>query len=73
LPIDDGNAQLRQAPWQASAQQTPSTQKPFLHSPAALHGDPSDLGPQLLFWQNSPATQSKSLLHFGRQAPSLQR
>jgi len=26
-PFDDGSAQLRQAPRQASAQQTPSTQK----------------------------------------------
>ena len=52
LPIDDGSAQLRQAPMQASAQQTPSTQKPLLHSVPAAHGDPSDLGPQLPFWQN---------------------
>jgi hypothetical protein len=33
-PIEDGNAQLRQAPWHASAQQMPSTQKPLAHSAA---------------------------------------
>jgi hypothetical protein len=52
LPIEEGSAQLRQAPMQASAQQTPSTQKLLLHSLAAAHGCPSDLGPQLPFWQN---------------------
>ena len=58
---------------QASAQQTPSTQKALLHSVPAAQGEPSDLGPQLPFWQNSPLTQSMSLLQRGRQAPSLQR
>jgi hypothetical protein len=61
LPIDDGSAQLRQAPPQASAQQTPSTQKPLMHSSAPPHGEPLDLGPQLPFWQNWPLTQSASL------------
>jgi hypothetical protein len=61
LPIDDGSAQLRQAPAQASAQQTPSTQKPLVHSSAPLHGDPFDFGPQLPLWQNWPLTQSASL------------
>ena len=37
-PIAEGSAQLRQAPWQASAQQTPSTQKLLAHSLAAAHG-----------------------------------
>jgi len=36
VPGAEASAQLRQAPWQASAQQTPSTQKPLAHSwPAA--------------------------------------
>jgi hypothetical protein len=50
-PIDEGRAQLRQAPWHASAQQTPSTQKLLMHSPAAAHGWPLGFGPQLPFWQ----------------------
>jgi hypothetical protein len=37
-PIDDGRAQLRQAPAHASAQQTPSTQKLLTHSLDAAQG-----------------------------------
>jgi hypothetical protein len=37
-PSADGSAQLRQAPWQASAQQTPSTQKLLAQSPGAVQG-----------------------------------
>jgi hypothetical protein len=33
-PIDDGSAQLMQAPAQATSQQMRSTQKPLAHSPA---------------------------------------
>ena len=47
VPRDDASAQLRQAPAQASAQQTPSTQKLLPHSPAAAQVCPFDLGPQL--------------------------
>ncbi len=36
-PIADGSAQVRQAPWQAPSQQTPSTQKPLEHSVAPAH------------------------------------
>jgi hypothetical protein len=73
LPIDDGSAQLRQAPWQASAQQTPSTQKPLTHSLAAAHGCPSGFGPQLPSWQICPVTQSASLAQWAMQAPSTHR
>jgi hypothetical protein len=46
-PIDDGSAQLRHAPWQVSAQQTPSTQKPLLQSVPFAQAWPLCLGPQL--------------------------
>jgi hypothetical protein len=72
-PIDDGRAQLRQAPAQASPQQTPSTQKLLMHSAAAAHGWPLGLGPQLPFSQIWPLTQSASLEQRAMQAPSLQR
>ena len=47
VPSDDASAQLLHAPWQASAQQTPSTQKLLAHSPAAAQACPFDLGLQL--------------------------
>jgi hypothetical protein len=72
-PIDEGRAQLRQAPPQAPSQQTPSTQKLLMHSAAAAHGCPLALGPQLPFWQTCPATQSASLAQRAMHAPSLQR
>jgi hypothetical protein len=72
-PFDDGSAQLRQAPRQASAQQTPSTQKLLAHSLAAAHGWPFGFGPQLPLSQTWPPTQSLSLLQRATQAPSPQR
>ena len=51
-PIDDGSAQVRQAPWQASPQQMPSTQKVLAHSAPLAHVWPFCFGPQL------PATQA---------------
>jgi hypothetical protein len=72
-PIDEGRAQLRQAPPHASSQQTPSTQKVLRHSVPALQGCPLGLGPQLPFWQTFGATQSPSPLHLAMQAPSVQR
>jgi hypothetical protein len=73
-PIDDGSAQLRQAPPHAPSQQTPSTQKLLMHSLAAAHGWPFGLAPQLPFAsQIWPSTQSASLVHLGMQAPSRQR
>jgi hypothetical protein len=50
-PSDEASAQLRQAPWQASAQQTPSTQKLLAHWLALVQVWPLAFGPQL------PATQ----------------
>jgi hypothetical protein len=47
VPRDEASAQLRQAPRQASPQQTPSTQKLLAQSPAAAQACPFDLGPQL--------------------------
>ena len=72
-PIDDGRAQLRQAPPHASSQQTPSTQKVLTHSVPALQGCPLGFGPQLPLWQTFGATQSPSLAHLATQAPSVQR
>jgi hypothetical protein len=68
-PSADGSAQLRQAPWQASAQQTPSTQKLLAQSPGALHGWPFAFGPQLPLTQECPAEQSASLVQRMMQAP----
>jgi hypothetical protein len=51
VPREEASAQLRQAPWQASPQQTPSTQKLLAHSPAAAQVWPFDLGPQLPLMQ----------------------
>jgi len=61
LPSAEGSAQLRQAPWQASAQQIPSTQKPLAHSTAPAQVCPFDLGPQLPFTQLWPLAQSASV------------
>jgi hypothetical protein len=72
-PSDEGRAQLRQAPAQASAQQTPSTQKLDAHSAAAAHTWPFCLGPQLPFTQARPAAQSALLVHLLLQAPPTQR
>jgi len=47
MPSDEFNEQLRQAPWQAPAQQTPSTQKLLAHWLALVQACPFDLGPQL--------------------------
>jgi hypothetical protein len=71
-PSVDVRAQLRQAPWQAVSQQTPSTQKPLPQSLLATHDWPRLLGPQLPFTHEWPATQSASLAHRPRQAPPLQ-
>jgi hypothetical protein len=72
-PFDDGRAQLRQAAAQASAQQTPSTQKLLTHSLEAAQGWPLGLGPQLPFTQTWGLMQSPSPVQRAMQAPSLQR
>jgi hypothetical protein len=70
VPSADASAQLRQAPWQASAQQTPSTQNPLAHSAVLAQVCPFDFGPQLPLRQLWPLTQSASLLQRFTQAPS---
>ena len=61
VPGAEASAQLRQAPWQASAQQTPSTQNPLPHSPAPAQVCPFDFGPQLPLTQLCPPAQSASV------------
>jgi len=70
MPSDDASAQLRQAPWQASAQQTPSTQKLLPHWLAAVQACPFDLGPQLPLTHVWPLTQSLFAVQRPTQAPS---
>jgi hypothetical protein len=72
-PIEDGSAQLLHAPAQASAQQTPSTQKLLAHSLAAAQAWPGGLGPQLPSTQAWPGWHSSSFVHFVEQAAPLQR
>jgi hypothetical protein len=69
LPIDDGSAQLRQAPLHASLQQTPSTQKAERHSDARVQVCPFCLGPQLWFTHARPGLQSVSASQRVLQAP----
>lgn len=71
VPGADASAQLRQAPWQASAQQTPSTQNPLPHSLALAQVCPFDLGPQVPLTQLWPLTQSASVWQWLTQAPSV--
>jgi hypothetical protein len=70
LPIAEGRAHERQAPWQGSAQHTPSTQKVLAHSVPFTHDCPFCLGPQLPATQACPAWQSASVVHFVLQAPA---
>ena len=61
-PGAEGSAQLRQAPWQLSAQQTPSTQKLLRHSAVAEQGWPLVFLPQLPSSQARPSTHSALLV-----------
>jgi hypothetical protein len=61
VPGAEASAQLRHAPWQASAQQTPSTQNPLAHSPAPAQVCPLDFWPQLPLTQLWPLAQSVSV------------
>jgi len=70
VPSAEGSAQLRQAPWQASAQQTPSTQKPLAHWLASAQVWPFDFGPQVPLTQLWPLTQSASVWQWPTQALS---
>jgi hypothetical protein len=71
-PTEEGRAQLRQAPAQASAQQTESTQKLLAHSEAARQGWPLSLRPQLPAMQAIPAWQSASVKQLEAQTPPVQ-
>ncbi len=71
VPSEDDSAQLRQAPGQATSQQTPSTQKLQAHSLPAEQGCPFDLGPQLPLTQLWPVTQSASVAQWLMQAPPV--
>lgn len=73
VPGADCNAQLWQAEVHALSQQTPSTQSPLAHSPAAPHGWPFGFGPQLPFWHDCPVTQSASLAHRLTQEAPMHR
>jgi hypothetical protein len=72
-PGDVAELQVRQPPAQAVSQQTPSTQKPEAHSPAAEQVCPRGFGPQVWFTQAAPVSQSESTLHALVQAPARQR
>jgi hypothetical protein len=72
-PGDEGSAQLRQAPVQALSQQTPSTHWLEAHSLAAVQVWPFCLGPQVLFTQAMPVSQSRSVWQVVVQAPLPQR
>jgi hypothetical protein len=73
VPSVDGSAQLRHAPVQPLSQQTPSTQNPDLHSVPLAHGCPGNFGPQVLFTQAMPVSQSVSTLQVPVHWPSTQR
>ncbi len=72
-PGEPGNAQEWQVPVQAVSQHTPSTQNPEAHSAAPPHGNPGGFGPQVLFWQIAPSSQSVSVSQDFVQAPAAQR
>jgi hypothetical protein len=69
-PIAEGSAQVRHAPWHASAQHTPSTQKVLAHSDPLAQLWPLAFGPQLPLTHAWPAVQSASLVHFVLHAPA---
>jgi hypothetical protein len=71
-PGEDDSVQLRHGP-QTWSQQTLSMQWLLAHSPAAEHGWPSALGPQLPLTHACPLTQSASLVQTLRHAPSAHR
>jgi hypothetical protein len=51
------------APWQATAQHTPSAQKPDAHSAFVLQPMPRILRPQLPFMHCTPRAQSAFVVH----------
>ena len=69
VPTVPVSAHDRQIPTQAVAQQTPCSQNPELHSPAAPHVAPIGFLPQLPPVQTLGATQSLSVVQVTRHAP----
>jgi len=69
LPMADGSAHDLHAPWQASEQQTPSTQNVLSHSEPFVQLWPFVFGPQLPATQAWPAWQSASVEHLVLHAP----
>jgi hypothetical protein len=72
-PREDSSEQLLHGLVQASAQQTPSTQKLLMHSAAPPQGWPRPLRPQLPAMQTLPMLQSSSPAQTPRQAPAAHR
>jgi hypothetical protein len=72
MPGATGMAHERQAPPQASLQQTPSTQNPERHWELDWQLAPSSLTPQLPITQRPPGVQSPSFRQVSRQAPAAQ-
>jgi hypothetical protein len=73
-PAAPGTLQERQGPLQsATSQQTPSTQLFELHSPAAVHGEPSGLRPHEPALQAFPGAQSCGAAHDVLQAVPAHR
>jgi hypothetical protein len=75
VPSDPATAQLRQAPVQVVAQQTPSTQCEFTQSASAVQDCPSTFWPQVPIVcpagieQVCPGAQSACTLQDSLQAP----
>jgi hypothetical protein len=78
VPSEPGTAQLRQAPVQVVAQQTPSAQCPFTQSASAVHVWPSTFLPQVPtllpvgMVHVCPGAQSAWLEQYSVQAPVVQ-
>jgi hypothetical protein len=71
VPIVPVKPHDRQMPTQAVAQQTPCSQKPLLHSPAAPQVAPIGFLPQLPLMQVLGLVQSALVMHVVRQAPPV--
>jgi hypothetical protein len=77
VPSEPGTAQLRQAPVQVVAQQTPSAQWPFTQSASAVQVWPSTFLPQVptvppvATVQVCPGAQSAWLEQYSLQAPPV--
>lgn len=72
-PRAAGRAQLRQGPVQALSQQTPSMHWLERHSLARVQVWPGNFGPQVLFTQAMPLSQSAFVVQVFVHAPLTQR